>query len=161
MGRGSGKNGNGQKEECFAEIHVASSLPAGVFGRGSRGHFFAVALGNSDSCSGLHAISPASQLRAPRNSTNQKSEHPERCSLNNFGAEGGTRTPTPLRVHGPEPCASANSATTARCNRPSESRRPLNRESLVSQRLMPLSIPRLRKRPVAPFSVSLPTNRIF
>src|ERR1700738_1370475 len=31
----------------------------------------------------------------------------------NFGAEGGTRTPTPLRVHGPEPCASANSATTA------------------------------------------------
>jgi hypothetical protein len=30
-----------------------------------------------------------------------------------FGAEGGTRTPTPLRVHGPEPCASANSATSA------------------------------------------------
>src|SRR5437016_9298804 len=29
------------------------------------------------------------------------------------GAEEGTRTPTPLRVHGPEPCASANSATTA------------------------------------------------
>src|SRR5712672_4282802 len=32
------------------------------------------------------------------------------------GAEEGTRTPTPLRVHGPEPCASANSATSAmRC----------------------------------------------
>src|SRR5438477_7592623 len=29
------------------------------------------------------------------------------------GAEEGTRTPTPLRVHGPEPCASANSATMA------------------------------------------------
>src|ERR1700757_3070262 len=31
-----------------------------------------------------------------------------------YGAEEGTRTPTPLRVHGPEPCASANSATSAR-----------------------------------------------
>jgi hypothetical protein len=31
----------------------------------------------------------------------------------NRGAEEGTRTPTPLRVHGPEPCASANSATSA------------------------------------------------
>src|SRR5437660_5730473 len=30
-----------------------------------------------------------------------------------LGAEEGTRTPTPLRVHGPEPCASANSATSA------------------------------------------------
>ncbi len=30
-----------------------------------------------------------------------------------YGAEEGTRTPTPLRVHGPEPCASANSATSA------------------------------------------------
>ena len=36
----------------------------------------------------------------------------------NSGAEEGTRTPTPLRVHGPEPCASANSATSARhCKR--------------------------------------------
>src|SRR6185437_9554004 len=35
-----------------------------------------------------------------------------------IGAEEGTRTPTPLRVHGPEPCASANSATSAkRCAR--------------------------------------------
>jgi hypothetical protein len=34
--------------------------------------------------------------------------------LISFGAEGGTRTPTPLRAHGPEPCASANSATSAR-----------------------------------------------
>ena len=31
-----------------------------------------------------------------------------------FGAEEGTRTPTPLRVRGPEPRASANSATSAR-----------------------------------------------
>src|SRR5579863_8258878 len=31
-----------------------------------------------------------------------------------FGAEEGTRTHTPLRVRGPEPRASANSATSAR-----------------------------------------------
>src|SRR5271155_2003731 len=39
------------------------------------------------------------------------------CAIGNsktVGAEEGTRTPTPLRVHGPEPCASANSATSAR-----------------------------------------------
>src|SRR5437588_5550365 len=30
-----------------------------------------------------------------------------------LGAIEGTRTPTPLPVHGPEPCASANSATMA------------------------------------------------
>ncbi len=45
-------------------------------------------------------------------------EHEEPQKLRNFngdfGAEEGTRTPTPLRVHGPEPCASANSATSAR-----------------------------------------------
>jgi integrase len=35
-----------------------------------------------------------------------------------LGAEGGTRTPTPLRAHDPESCASANSATSARA-RPS------------------------------------------
>jgi hypothetical protein len=35
------------------------------------------------------------------------------AGLKNLGAEEGTRTPTPLRVHGPEPCASANSATSA------------------------------------------------
>ena len=36
--------------------------------------------------------------------------------INNLkSAEEGTRTPTPLRVHGPEPCASANSATSALC----------------------------------------------
>src|ERR1700683_726350 len=32
------------------------------------------------------------------------------------GAIEGTRTPTPLPVHGPEPCASANSATMAILN---------------------------------------------
>ncbi len=34
------------------------------------------------------------------------------------GAEEGTRTPTPLRVRGPEPRASANSATSARDTKP-------------------------------------------
>ena len=36
----------------------------------------------------------------------------------NVGAEEGTRTPTPLRVRGPEPRASANSATSARDTNP-------------------------------------------
>ena len=36
------------------------------------------------------------------------------------GAEEGTRTPTPLRVHGPEPCASANSATSAMKSAPGD-----------------------------------------
>src|SRR5215469_16955542 len=43
------------------------------------------------------------------------------------GAEEGTRTPTPLRVHGPEPCASANSATSAREANESD-RNPLRRQ---------------------------------
>ena len=30
------------------------------------------------------------------------------------GADEGTRTPTPLQEHGPEPCASTNFATSAR-----------------------------------------------
>jgi hypothetical protein len=37
----------------------------------------------------------------------------KRQQLRILGAIEGTRTPTPLRVHGPEPCASANSATMA------------------------------------------------
>ncbi len=41
----------------------------------------------------------------------------------NVGAEEGTRTPTPLRVHGPEPCASANSATSALMRSPARERR--------------------------------------
>src|SRR5579862_6269198 len=47
-------------------------------------------------------------------------QHSRKLKVNFFGiteaigAEEGTRTPTPLRVHGPEPCASANSATSAR-----------------------------------------------
>ena len=36
-----------------------------------------------------------------------------------IGAEEGTRTPTPLRVRGPEPRASANSATSALIASPS------------------------------------------
>jgi hypothetical protein len=44
----------------------------------------------------------------------KKSRAPRGISHSNFpGAIEGTRTPTPLRVHGPEPCASANSATMA------------------------------------------------
>src|SRR5208337_1204431 len=39
------------------------------------------------------------------------------------GAEEGTRTPTPLRVRGPEPRASANSATSARDTNPALSAR--------------------------------------
>src|SRR5947208_2508603 len=34
-------------------------------------------------------------------------------ALHQVSAEEGTRTPTPLRAHGPEPCASASSATSA------------------------------------------------
>src|SRR5579864_3227128 len=40
------------------------------------------------------------------------SNHKSTISLK-LGAIEGTRTPTPLPVHGPEPCASANSATMA------------------------------------------------
>src|SRR5689334_21092451 len=40
-----------------------------------------------------------------------------------LGAEEGTRTPTSLRIHGPEPCASANSATSAQCGDCRERRR--------------------------------------
>jgi hypothetical protein len=50
---------------------------------------------------GVKAKSPEQQMRLLR-------------ALELIGAEEGTRTPTPLRVHGPEPCASANSATPAR-----------------------------------------------
>ncbi len=41
-----------------------------------------------------------------------------------LGAEGGTRTPTPLRAHDPESCASANSATSARARTSSYGPRP-------------------------------------
>jgi hypothetical protein len=60
-------------------------------------------------------------------------------SRKNLGAEGGTRTPTPLRVHGPEPCASANSATTALSNILQVAGHG-SRESLVFQRRRSLSI---------------------
>jgi hypothetical protein len=47
-----------------------------------------------------------------------------------FGAIEGTRTPTPLRVHGPEPCASANSATMAilNCNAAAAPRPPFQED---------------------------------
>jgi hypothetical protein len=41
-------------------------------------------------------------------------ERAKRVEGSRAGAIEGTRTPTPLRVHGPEPCASANSATMAK-----------------------------------------------
>ena len=50
----------------------------------------------------LHSLAAVSGRIRERVTTNQ-----------NRGAIEGTRTPTPLRVHGPEPCASANSATSA------------------------------------------------
>ena len=53
-------------------------------------------------------------LGATVDSGSNASEVPE-----SLGAEGGTRTPTPLRAHDPESCASANSATSARARPPS------------------------------------------
>ena len=81
--------------------------------------------------------------RVPKNSRNQGTdrrftENPLQVfDFNRFGAEEGTRTPTPLRVHGPEPCASANSATSARR---SPAREALDgQQLLVLQRLPPVS----------------------
>jgi integrase len=56
----------------------------------------------------------AQRLGATVDSGSDTSEVPE-----SLGAEGGTRTPTPLRAHDPESCASANSATSARARPPS------------------------------------------
>jgi hypothetical protein len=58
-----------------------------------------------------------------------------------IGAEEGTRTPTPLRVHGPEPCASANSATSASGRVCAAALRATCREEQLSilQTLEPLS----------------------
>ncbi len=47
-----------------------------------------------------------------------------------FGAIEGTRTPTPLPVHGPEPCASANSATMASGLQPRQAGTPPHQEDL-------------------------------
>ena len=49
-----------------------------------------------------------------------------------FGAEEGTRTPTPLRVRGPEPRASANSATSARYTSSAVSAKPAASPSLAN-----------------------------
>src|SRR5438309_5844924 len=49
----------------------------------------------------------------PQKGANSTNEVNGKESSKKLGAEEGTRTPTPLRVHGPEPCASANSATSA------------------------------------------------
>ena len=48
------------------------------------------------------------------------------------GAEEGTRTPTPLRVRGPEPRASANSATSAQYTGPAFSTEPAATSSLAN-----------------------------
>ena len=50
----------------------------------------------------------------------------------NPGAEEGTRTPTPLRVRGPEPRASANSATSARYTSSAVSAEPAATPSLAN-----------------------------
>jgi hypothetical protein len=54
---------------------------------------------------------PAPKLPRKRRMKNQRIAR--KLTMIEPGAEEGTRTPTPLRVHGPEPCASANSATSA------------------------------------------------
>src|ERR1700733_6757994 len=56
--------------------------------------------------------------------TNQHITRLNQAVNSKAGAEEGTRTPTPLRVHGPEPCASANSATSARVRANSRMREP-------------------------------------
>src|SRR5262249_50333549 len=57
------------------------------------------------------------RARAHRNTCNpipaSLRPHATACRQKTNGAEEGTRTPTPLRAHGPEPCASASSATSA------------------------------------------------
>src|SRR5499427_6008597 len=53
-------------------------------------------------------------LRAREVNLGEKSPAVGSAATKTNGAEEGTRTPTPLRVHGPEPCASANSATSAK-----------------------------------------------
>jgi hypothetical protein len=58
---------------------------------------------------------PRSRLRtsrAPKSPSGAGDLNPRKIRLIS-GAIEGTRTPTPLPVHGPEPCASANSATMA------------------------------------------------
>ena len=55
---------------------------------------------------------------------------------NFFGAIEGTRTPTPLPVHGPEPCASANSATMALLNQ--------NAAAVQGRRVRKIDIPILQ-----------------
>jgi hypothetical protein len=58
---------------------------------------------------------PRSRLRtsrAPKSPSGASDLNPGKMWLIS-GAIEGTRTPTPLPVHGPEPCASANSATMA------------------------------------------------
>ena len=57
---------------------------------------------------GAFSTQSAHKLRAAVDSIGGVSEVTE-----SLGAEGGTRTPTPLRAHDPESCASAKSATSA------------------------------------------------
>ncbi len=71
-----------------------------------------------------------------------------------FGAEGGTRTPTPLRVHGPEPCASANSTTSARIvtaqrERPGLAATPSVPNRRLQVKPAPLRRPMIRAAPPA------------
>ncbi len=52
-------------------------------------------------------------VTALRQAEGPRSAHAVRDRGPRCGARGGSRTPTPLRAHGPEPCASAYSATRA------------------------------------------------
>jgi hypothetical protein len=59
---------------------------------------------------------PSVSDRRARNAsaaTRIRRRRPRRGASDSPGAAEGTRTPTPLPEHGPEPCASANSATAA------------------------------------------------
>src|SRR5579862_6999113 len=75
---------------------------------------------------------------AARNPNYLGENHSRQCAgylkplFSSIGAEEGTRTPTPLRVHGPEPCASANSATSARDSSLAHSARPAASLSLAN-----------------------------
>src|SRR5580698_538175 len=53
------------------------------------------------------------EIGSGKNRHRPHNRKPSTIWKNVTGAIEGTRTPTPLRVHGPEPCASANSATMA------------------------------------------------
>ena len=70
------------------------------------------------------------------------------------GAIEGTRTPTPLPVHGPEPCASANSATMALWT--ARQRRPRGRRVETASLFYRRKVKRANRRRAAASPVSGP-----